>query len=397
MAIGHLLCGGGAVKPLYAWPTCATLHHAVFAGTPASLDRARTLRAEPRPRLAEAFAAAGNAPARLILLPDPSHRRILEEMLPVLPKELGGGPITVLSRGLDWVALGVESDPRLAVNVIAQAHDPAAARSIGELARSALKLFAETVPKGPKYADLAKDIAGLDPRVTDNRVLLTLNLDQASSLVTAPIRAAREAQGQRTCTRQLMMIALAMHNYLSSHDVFPPPATRDAEGRPLLSWRVHILPYVEQQALYNEFHLNEPWDSAHNKTLISRIPATYVCPLANEQLSASGKTTYLVPRGKATMFPGPMGIKIKEITDGTTNTIMVVDANDESAVVWTKPDDWEVDSALKLETVLGHHPGGFLTAFADGSVRFIRSSVTLKVLRDLLTRNGGELVDPNSF
>ena len=85
-----------------------------------------------------------------------------------------------------------------------------------------------------------------------------------------------------------------------------------------------------------------------------------------------GKTTYLTPRGKATIFAGPEGIKIQKITDGTSNTIFVVDAGDDRAVTWTRPDDWDVEPKLDLKGIFGHHPGGTTFSFADGSVRFIK-------------------------
>ena len=125
-----------------------------------------------------------------------------------------------------------------------------------------------------------------------------------------------------------------------------------------MSWRVLILPYIEQDALYKEFHLDEPWDSPHNKALIDRIPPTYRCPAGSRKRADLGKTTYLVPRGASTIFPGPEGVKIQKVTDGTSNTIFVVDAGNERAVPWTKPEDWEVDPGIDLKGIFGHHPEG---------------------------------------
>ena len=127
------------------------------------------------------------------------------------------------------------------------------------------------------------------------------------------------------------------------------------------------------------------------------MPPTYRCPSGSSKRADLGKTTYLTPRGKSTIFPGSEGIKIPKITDGTSNTIFVVDASDDRAVVWTKPDDWDVDPELDLKGIFGHHPGGTNFSFADGSVRFIKDSVDPKVMEKLLTRDGGEVIGPDEF
>ena len=107
-AIGQLLCGGGTVKGPVTLPTCATVHNAVFAGTNEALERVRQLKPVERPELAAAFATLGDTGAELVLTPSADTRRVVEEMLPILPKELGGGPITSVTRGLLWTAAGSE-------------------------------------------------------------------------------------------------------------------------------------------------------------------------------------------------------------------------------------------------------------------------------------------------
>jgi hypothetical protein len=398
-AIGQILCGGGEKRPVFAWPTCATVHHAVFAGTAAALERIRQAPKgnPPRPELAEAFAAAGNAPVRILILPSDDHRRILEEMLPNLPREVGNGPITVVSRGARWASISFDAEPKPRAQVVVRSQDADAAKALARVAQNALKVLAQAIPQKGPQAELARDVARLEPRAENDRVRLDVDLEKLSSLVSIPLRQAREASHRTNCVNNLKYIGLAMHNYLSAHQTFPPPASRDKEGRPLLSWRVHVLPYLEQQSLYKEFHLDEPWDSPHNKTLIPRMPKIYVCPSGSRKVAASGRTSYLVPRGKGTIFPGGEGIKIKEITDGTSNTILVVEANDDSAVIWTKPDDWEVDPEPRKQTLFGHHPGGTNLGIADGSVRFVRDTIDPAVLRKLLTRDGGEVISADEF
>jgi len=211
-------------------------------------------------------------------------------------------------------------------------------------------------------------------------------------LLLPAVQKVREAAARMESANHLKQMALAMHNYLDTNGTFPPAYTADKDGKPLLSWRVHILPYIEQDALYREFHLDEPWDSAHNKKLIERIPKIYRSPASN---AAPGMTSYLTVRGKDTMFPGDKGVKITDVTDGLSNTIMIVEASDKKAVIWTKPDDFEFNDKNPIDGLLGLWPQGFQAALGDGSVRMIGGTIDLKVLKNLFIRNDGNPLPPN--
>jgi prepilin-type processing-associated H-X9-DG protein len=193
------------------------------------------------------------------------------------------------------------------------------------------------------------------------------------------------------CMNNMKQILLAMHNY---HDVYgrlPAIANFNKEGKPLLSWRVHLLPYLEQEALYKEFHLDEPWDSPHNKELVRHIPSIYRCP---DQRPLSLETSYQVPIGQATMFSGgPKGLRIPaDVPDGTSNTIMLVETDDDHAVPWTKPNDWKYDPDKPAAGLGRRHPGGLVIGFADGHSAFLREGNSPKFWQALFTRAGGELV-----
>jgi prepilin-type processing-associated H-X9-DG protein len=196
-----------------------------------------------------------------------------------------------------------------------------------------------------------------------------------------------------------------MHNFHSANGKFPADV-RGKDGKPLLSWRVQILPFLEQQALFQEFHLDEPWDSPHNKDLIEKMPMVFAVPGAQAE---PGSTFYRGFLGKGTIFDPtvPKGVAIQNITDGTSNTIAMVEARE--AVPWTKPESDipagnDARTATKpeelkalFEALGGHFPNGFNAAFCDGSVRFIKESINPIVLRALITRNGGEVISSDSF
>jgi hypothetical protein len=215
------------------------------------------------------------------------------------------------------------------------------------------------------------------------------------------IQSARGAARRTQAMNNLKQLGLAMHNY---HDVtkgFPPTANVDEDGKPLLSWRVHVLPFIEQQALYEEFHLDEPWDSEHNRKLIARMPEVYKAP---SSLAEPGKTVYLGNAAKKGVFGLPSenqrgkskwatGIRIRDIRDGTSNTIMVVEAADSSAVIWTKPSDFVPDDDNPFAGLLGLRPEGFLACFCDGAVHVISPVVNKKSLQGMFTKDGGEIVN----
>jgi prepilin-type processing-associated H-X9-DG protein len=210
-------------------------------------------------------------------------------------------------------------------------------------------------------------------------------------LLLPAIQAAREAARRTQCVNNLKQIGLAMHNYLSANGSFPPTAINDANGKPLLSWRVAILPFIDQQGLYEEFKLDEPWDSLHNQALIARMPSVYLCPSDGPDTQHTAR--YQVIVGPGTLFEGEKGIRLNEVTDGTSNTLLVVEAK--AQVPWTKPDDIPVNSLTA--GVRSKHPGGFNVLMADGSVRFFKLTMNPNVLQALATRNGGEVVSPDGF
>ncbi|MBN2022107.1 MAG: DUF1559 domain-containing protein [Pirellulales bacterium] len=313
--------------------------------------------------------------------------------------------------------LKLTGNPRALLSV--RARDEAAAQELERLVDQLLSMahqamMADMARKAP--ADPVEQAAQQYAHRVSKRMLdmvrpvrkgdrLELTFDQTSAIQPAhmattgvlialllpAVQAAREAARRAQSANNMKQIGIAMHIYLEAKKTFPARANFDAEGKPLLSWRVHILPYIEQEALYREFHLDEPWDSPHNKTLIDRMPEIYRNPSSP---SPPGQANYLVPVGPGTLFEGDKGSKIREILDGTSNTILVVEADPDRAVIWTKPDDLTYDPASPAAGLGRAHPGGFNAAFADGSVRFLAKDIDPTVLRAFMTRAGKEIVNP---
>ena len=204
------------------------------------------------------------------------------------------------------------------------------------------------------------------------------------------VRTSLDAARRAQCINNLKQIALAMHNYHAANNVFPRSASVDENGKPLLSWRVSILPYLGHQTLYSKFNFDEPWDSAHNKELLKEMPPVYSCP--DRLKPESFTTSYQVFVGKNAMFENDQDVGIADVTDGTSNTFLVVEAK--TAAPWTKPDDLTFDpgAAPSKLGVGSAHPGGFNAAMGDGSVRFIKDTVDVKQFRSMVTRNLGEIV-----
>jgi hypothetical protein len=390
-AIATVLSGGARRNP-FRWPATETIRGAVVAGTPAGLASIRNAALKARPELSAAMAVGGDNPIQVAIMPSTTQRRSIEESMTVLPRQLGGGPVTTLTQGLSWISLTLAFEPKPVIRAVVQAKDLDSTKALMNLAQDGLDFLASSSRSDPALAPLATAISQMKPQAQGDRITLETDLEKTAELVAVPIRQAREASRRSQCTNNLKQIGLAMHNYLSAHGTFSPAFTKSPDGKPLLSWRVHILPYLEQQALYDEFHKDEPWDSPHNKALIARMPAVYHCPSGSPTPAKEGKTSYLTPRGPATVFPGAEGVKIQDITDGTSNSILVMDASDDVAVIWTKPDDWEMPVEFKVQSLFGHHPKGTNFGLADGSVRFIKETTPPKLLRELMTRNGGEII-----
>ncbi|MDA1231420.1 MAG: DUF1559 domain-containing protein [Planctomycetota bacterium] len=196
------------------------------------------------------------------------------------------------------------------------------------------------------------------------------------------------AGGPAQLKNNMKQFALAMHNLHDVHNRLPDDDGLENDDKGNLSWRVYMLPYMEQAPLYNEFHLNEPWDSDHNKTLIEKMPAIFETPGVKEK----GKTSVHLFTGDGAPFSGDNGPGFRDIIDGTSNTILTVLAGPDKADIWTKPGGLDFDPKDPIKA-LGKVEKQVLVGLMDGSVRSIAVDIDSELLKCLITHAGGEVIN----
>ncbi|MDB5390915.1 MAG: hypothetical protein JWM11_6561 [Planctomycetaceae bacterium] len=198
------------------------------------------------------------------------------------------------------------------------------------------------------------------------------------------------------CKLNLKQLAVALHSYHDQYGSFPPAYVSDANGKPMHSWRVLLLPFLEQKLLYDEYRFDEPWDSPHNSTLAGRVEHLFNC-LNNRRWRNPKLTNYLAVVGPDTMWPADRATKRDDVTDDASQTVFVVEV--ESEIPWMEPRDL---NASEFASAVNHQPGqrisgvhadGACIVMADGTVRFLSKKVPVGTIQALLTRNGGETID----
>ena len=210
-------------------------------------------------------------------------------------------------------------------------------------------------------------------------------------------RGSHEAARRMGCSNHLKQIGLALQNYHDTYGCFPPAHIADSSGKPMHSWRVLILPFMEQKALYDKYRFDEPWDGPSNSKLHKEVVHTYSCPSRTRRASQF-ETSYVVVVGRGTMWPGANAfMRYNDIADSPFDTVMVVESID-SGIHWIEPRDLEL--ATMPLTVNGptgpsmssDHPNVVLALFADGHTQAVSKNTPVNIVRGLLTAGGGETI-----
>ncbi len=211
------------------------------------------------------------------------------------------------------------------------------------------------------------------------------------ALLLPAVQAARDAARRASSNNNLKQIGLAMHNY---HETFKQMPVGESEriqykdGKQLLSWRVHLLPFLEEDVLYRQFRLDEPWNSSHNVKLLDQIPPVYV----NPRHDLGNRTVYLAPMGPRTILGSGKAVRFRDITDGTSQTLAVISVGPGQAIPWTQPADLTIDPVDPVGSI-GSERGNFQALFADGSVQSIGTSISANVLKALIQRDDNQPVN----
>lgn len=368
--------------------------NSILASSPERIAKAKAATVVERPDFVKAWQTFSGRDAGAMIFASRDTRRVIRELFPDPQAPFENVTRELIADHCDSLGISIDLPETFAGKIVIQTTDSDSAETV----KGALEQLKEimTAEEG-EYAALVPAIgvaaiAAVEPEVAGNDVLVDLEplLNDKVRLASllGPIQSGSRQSQRANNIRQVM---LAMLNYESASGKLPAYANFDADGKPLLSWRVHMLPYLERSDLYKKFKLDEPWDSPHNIQLVESMPAVYADPALDLQpLKRAGKTRIVVPVGKETMFHGPKGLEFKEISDGTSNTIAVVSVTPKHAVVWTQPIDWQVDMNDPHARLFDEDSRLAVVGLADGSSHLLHSDLSVEQLKAWFTKAGGE-------
>jgi prepilin-type processing-associated H-X9-DG protein len=213
-----------------------------------------------------------------------------------------------------------------------------------------------------------------------------------------PAQRGRNGAQRSVCKNNLKLIGLALHIYHDDFGNFPSAYIPDIYGNPMHSWRVFLLPHLDQAPLYNQYRFDEPWDSAHNRQLGEAGLPVFTCPTdadGDRMKRRRFDTSYVAVIGDRTAWQGARPTALRDFKDGTSNTLLVVEVAN-SGIHWMEPRDLHVSqmaskiNAKSGQGVSSRHQGVAYALMADGSVRSLSDTMSENVLQSLLTINGGE-------
>lgn len=363
--------------------------------------------------VASVLAAIKSEQDAMVVLSISSLRPLLEgfaETAPLPPDVLSD--VNTLIEGVEFTALRLIVSTEEKLQLVVSATDEDAADSVetslANILRFATDQMLEDMQRNMAgesptqqamvtYAQrvTGEMLAGLKPVQTENQLRYEINDFQQANvaatltgLLLPAVQSARFSARSMQSMNNLKQLGLAMHNFESAYKSLPAAGGVGDDGRAMLSWRVAVLPFIGEQQLYQRFNLDEPWDSEQNLALLEEMPAVYKHPNRN---TPPGHTVYMAPISEMTMLQAAEPTRFGEITDGLSNTIMLLETSEELAVPWTAPQDYELDIE---DPTAGLFVKGILNILmGDGSVRAIQEgSIDMDVMRALFTRAGGEVV-----
>lgn len=329
----------------------------------------------------------------------------LKPLMATVPPNLIVGMFSPLWMQADNHTLGITLGDSAELKLVISSPDLKSARVVGNALNAGLTMISgmvmnqkATVPEEHKQAVESLESFLNSKKIGQESRQITLTLkgdatDQVDSIIglLAPaLGGARQSAQRSQHTNNFKQIMLAMHNYHDVNKHFPPAVVIDPASGAERSWRIELLPYLDQAALYDRYRKDQPWDSEANKAVLAMMPGVFRHPTMAE---GTTNTSIFAAVGNGLVFEkdNHKGTGFQEITDGTSNTIAIVEANRE--IPWTKPQDIEFDLSQDKMPELGIVPEGWIVGICDGSVRFVSKSIDLATWKKLLTRAGGEVID----
>lgn len=379
---------------------------------------------------AKAWTELGQGTCGALVFGDPMARRVVKELLPDWQAPFDGLTGELVAEKLKWAGIQfMINSQSQGMKVIVESNDEVTAAIVKKTVEDGLPLL-RTLPdfgsdgrSDPEFkskqgqakrpnpktdnSTLGEDewkaiLGALQPKQNGTMVVVApeaLMTDEFAHSMRAGMQRVRQSSVKQTRLGRLRQQALMILNYESAWQKIPQRYSVDDEGKPLLSWRVHVLPFEDDFAdLYAKFKLNEPWDSPHNLKLVKEMPNVYcdVDPLsmANNQ---NGKTIYQVPVHKGAIIASDKTTEFKEITDGTSNTLLVATVAPEHAVIWTKPADWEVDLAKKLDKLWYKGRSAIEVVSCDGSTHSLSPLLTKEFWARYIQKDDGEILSADMW
>ena len=375
-----------------------------------------------RPQFRDGFALGASDCFQVVFAMNPAVRGLIKNSLDELPEGTITNPGSrLVARGLDVVTLSL--DPNTA-NLRLQAYSKSEAAAenlvrLTELWKSEfLELAAQQSEDAPSipmdniqkmfdmvqfvrdgrrvsvYLELPVGPAGEQSSQTQAVIVGTAVTGIAAALLLPAVQQARSTARQMQMTNNMKQVALAMLNHEAAIKRFPSAYTVDEDGKPLHSWRVKLLPYLDQYQLYEQIRLDEPWDSEWNSQFHDAVIPVYQDPRMD---LAPGQAVMSVVVGEGTVFDpaSKRGCSLSQITDGTSNTVLLVERAE--PFCWMDP---TADVTLEeleengLENVLFCPQGEWLAALCVGSVHTLSVEKFIETWKFLFLRADGEIVSP---
>jgi len=275
-----------------------TFDGVLFAGDEQILKNITSGHVAERQMLAQALASVESDPLQIVICPSPDQTRAIREAVPAFPAPFQAIDGEILARGIQYISFGGRLEPNTGIQVVVQSADENSAEVLLKGEQQAVSMMAKLMAAQFPMPGMDKIADKLIMHRENNRLVLDFSFkpdewNQLAAMLQKPAEGMRERADSNRNTNNLKRFGLAMHNWHDVYKVLPAHANYSKDGKPLLSWRVHVLPYLDQVELYQKFHLNEPWDSKHNKQFISQIPEVFAVP--GSAVAKQGRTGYVFP------------------------------------------------------------------------------------------------------